>query len=103
MKFNNAVRSIKMIATIFIAASTLPPIVSASQPSCDQIQHTCGEAGFTRDLPEGRDLMSKCFQPIMQGQKVAGVNIDPDLIKKCRDEQQKKPKSGQGKRRKHGG
>lgn len=72
---------------------------AADQPACDEIQHSCGEAGFTRDVPGGKDLMSKCFQPLMLGQDVAGVKVDPDLVKKCSEEQKQKPK--QGSRRKH--
>ena len=59
---------------------------------CEQIQRACGEAGFTRDLPAGKDLMLQCFRPLMKGQDVAGVKADPDLVKKCKEQQTRKPR-----------
>jgi hypothetical protein len=79
----------------------LPSVALATdQPDCEKIQQACGEAGYTRGVPDGKDLMSKCFDPIMKGQNIEGVKVDPDSVKKCTDEQ-KQPKS-KGKH-KHGG
>jgi hypothetical protein len=50
---------------------------------CEQIQRACGEAGFTRDVPGSKDLMSKCFQPTLRGESVPGVPVDPDTVKAC--------------------
>lgn len=66
--------------------------MAADTSSCDQLQRTCGEAGFTRDVPGGRDLMEKCYRPLLNGQDVPGVKADPDLVKKCNE--QAKPKHG---------
>ncbi len=98
MKFNAkpAARSIKAkslvgIISVMRAVLTLPALFlaagaqAAEPPSCQEIQGLCGKAGFTRDLPGGKDLMSKCYQPILQGQSVAGVIVDPDIVKKCND------------------
>jgi len=90
-----------MKASILIAALLIGTSAFADDnpTACEQIQRQCGEAGFTRNLPQGRDLDSKCFQPIMKGQDVVGVKVDPDLVKKCKDEQTKKP--ALKKRRRH--
>ena len=79
------------VPSLVAAALACSPAWSADQPDCEKIQSECGEAGYTRDLPEGKDLMKKCFQPIMNGQDVAGVKVDSDLVKKCHDEQNQKP------------
>jgi hypothetical protein len=68
--------------------------LAADQPDCERIQRLCGQAGYTRDLPEGKDLMTKCFKPILQGQQVEGVKIDADTVKNCAAEQKQKTKRG---------
>jgi hypothetical protein len=65
---------------------------AADTPTCDQIQTACGQAGFTRDMPEGKDLVTKCYQPLLRGQSVEGVPMDPDKIKKCNEELKEKPR-----------
>jgi hypothetical protein len=68
--------------------------IAADQPHCDQIQQACGEAGYTRNVPDGKDLMTKCFQPILKGQTIEGVKTDSDTVKKCEAEQNQKPSKG---------
>lgn len=84
-------------AALFVARLSTASFAADPTP-CEQIQRACGEAGFTRDLPEGRDLMSKCFKPILLGQEIPGVKVDSDLVKKCNESQSAKPK---GRRQRH--
>jgi hypothetical protein len=46
---------------------------------CKDIQEACESAGFT----SGGALHKNCLGPLMKGQTVKGVNIDPDLLKAC--------------------
>jgi len=59
-------------------------VVAIADPDpCQQIQDICGEAGYTRELSGGKDLMTKCYWPTLQGQAVDGVKVDPDTVQKC--------------------
>ncbi len=82
---------------IFLLLAT-SAIASGTPTACEQIQHACGEAGFTRNLPAGRDLETQCFQPLIQGQVVPGVQVASDLVKKCQAEQSTQPKTNRRKR-----
>lgn len=96
-----------LLATYFVTTAALscsswclfvsPGKAWAAESACEQIQQACGEAGFTRDNPSGRDLDTKCFKPIMNGEgaKVSGVHVDPSLVKKCKTESQPKKSGGQ--------
>ena len=90
-------RKIKNFCTAVILAAIVSVPVSAPNQAraddtpCGQIQTACGEAGFTRDVPGGKDLMTKCFNPILQGQTITGVKVDPDTVKKCKAQQNTKP------------
>jgi hypothetical protein len=58
---------------------------SADETSCEEIQTACGRAGYARDVPGGKDLMTKCYNPILQGQSVSGVKVDDETVKKCKE------------------
>lgn len=87
MEGQNKVVSFVLIVASFMLISAR---VWADESPCEQIQDACGEAGFTRDVPGGRDLMTRCFNPILQGQQISGVKVDADQVKKCKDSQNKK-------------
>jgi hypothetical protein len=46
---------------------------------CKDIQEACEAAGFS----SGLSMHQNCIGPLMHGQTVKGVNIDPDLLKAC--------------------
>jgi hypothetical protein len=73
---------------------------TAEQPlrPCDQIIHTCKQAGFVEgDYKKGYGLWIDCIDPIMRGTKQPAIAIKPlpevssELIEACR---QKDPKFG---------
>ncbi len=75
---------------------------SAAQDSaCEEIQQACGRAGFTRDVPGGKDLDQKCYQPLMHGETVKGVAVEPSLVKKCTAENTAPKPKPTGKRKSH--
>lgn len=77
-----------------LALADQSPAPRDSSPECHQIVTACGEAGFSRGLPQGvgRDLDKGCFQPILQGQKIAGVTVDQNTVKSCMEQQQARPR-----------
>jgi len=89
--------SMILIVTLTSLASGLA--LAVTPPACEQIQNECGEAGFTRDLPAGRDLMTKCYEPLLKGQDVPGVKVDSDLVKTCNLQLHQKPKRANGARK----
>jgi hypothetical protein len=59
-----------------------------AETACEKLDHACANAGYVRGLPDpsaGKDLETKCVQPLLKGQTVADVNVDPDVIKDCAD------------------
>jgi len=100
MTSKSRIPGLLLTTLLMLAASGLMPILghASNQPHCEEIQHLCGEAGYTRDMPEGKDLMKKCFEPIMQGQTVPGVKADADLVKKCEADEKQNPKHGKHRR-----
>jgi hypothetical protein len=68
----------------------------ANRAACEEIEQACGRAGFVRGLAregDGKDLDKACLQPTLKGQYVAGVVVDPDIIKKCQQSKQIKPQT----------
>jgi hypothetical protein len=55
---------------------------SANETSCEEIQTACGRAGCTRDVPGAKDLMAKCYDPILQVQSVSGVKVSDENAEK---------------------
>ena len=72
--------------------------VADEMTACEQIQRACGQAGYTRDLPDGRDLVTRCYQPLLLGQEIRGVAVEPSLVKKCNEQQKNKPSQKKGRR-----
>jgi len=91
--------NIKFMNILAVFIAVMPGAVLAANPACEEIQRSCGEAGFTRDLPLGKDLITRCYQPILQGQNIPNVKVDPDLVKKCNEQQDQKPKERKKRRR----
>ncbi len=53
-------------------------------PSCGAIVKACKTAGFARKS-EDKKFWQDCMHPLLLGQTVKGVTIDPAQVKTCRD------------------
>jgi hypothetical protein len=49
---------------------------------CKKIAEACKAAGFERGSKTGKDMI-QCIKPLMQGQTVAGVSVNPADIAAC--------------------
>ena len=68
----------------------VPPGAPRNPGPCRQIMKACRDAGFKRGQAEkGKGLMKDCFGPILKGQTVPGVSVDPSVVQAC---QQKAPR-----------
>lgn len=51
---------------------------------CKAIAQACSAAGFERGKTPDKRFWKDCMQPILTGQSVKGVNVDPSAVKECR-------------------
>ena len=65
---------------------------SGSKP-CAVIAHACSAAGFVRTETSGKKFWQDCMKPIILGQTVSGVTVDPAAVKACRVNKIKELKS----------
>ena len=99
---NQNILMIAVMALVFsgvsYADSTAPAQSSKGVHPCQQIEQACSAAGFVKgEAKEGKGLFKNCMKPIMSGQQVQGVSIDPSLVPACQAKraahQQKKQSS----------
>jgi hypothetical protein len=75
----------------------------ANEP-CRQITHACKSAGFVRgEAKEGKGLFKDCVQPILKGQTVQGVTVDPSVVQACQQKKHNHPHNGNGGNQGNGG
>lgn len=56
---------------------------SMESSACGAVAKACVNAGFAKK-EHGKKFWSDCMKPIILGQSVKGVNIDPATVKTCR-------------------
>jgi hypothetical protein len=66
------------------ADDTMPPPDDAKDKPCLIIAKACSEAGFVRERSETKGIWRNCMEPVLLGQTVAGVKVDPAAVKTCR-------------------
>jgi hypothetical protein len=75
-----------------------PPPPGAAQP-CKEIVQACSNAGFVKgEAAQGKGLFRDCMHPIMHGQAVTGVTVDPAVVSACKQRmaQRRAHHGGQG-------
>lgn len=55
----------------------------ATSKQCEKIADACRNAGFAR-RDQGKYFWRDCMKPILYGQSVAGVTVDKNDVKACR-------------------
>ena len=81
-----------LMGTLSWADTTPPPPPpapgtnnGAGQP-CKQIEQACSSAGFVvGQAPQGNGLFKDCMQPVLKGQAVKGVSVDPTVVTACKE------------------
>ncbi len=51
---------------------------------CIKILEACKAAGYNKSLNTQKSLSKQCLQPLINGQKVEGVNINSSDLEACR-------------------
>jgi hypothetical protein len=57
---------------------------AASKDQCQAIAHACTAAGFKEKGGAGFAFWHDCMKPVILGQTVKGVTVDPEVVKTCR-------------------
>ena len=73
-------------------APTLTPTpTKGSMQPCREIEKACAGAGFVKgEAAEGKGLFKNCMQPILKGQAVSGVSVDPTVVTACKERMAKR-------------
>lgn len=51
---------------------------------CIKLMEACKAAGYVKALNQKKSLSKDCLQPLLNGQKVEGVSVNPDDIEACK-------------------
>jgi hypothetical protein len=89
-----------LTAALSWADNPPPPNTGAggapAQP-CKQIEQACSSAGFVKgEAKEGKGLFKDCVQPILHGQSVNGVTVDPSIVAACKQRMHRRHMHKQG-------
>lgn len=57
---------------------------------CENIAKACISAGFVREGGPGKNFWHDCMKPVLMGQTVSGVTIDPKDVTACKQFKMKK-------------
>jgi hypothetical protein len=77
---------IALAGSMSIADMTTAPAPGGRKMGpCKQIIAACESAGFEKGMhkKDGKGLFKDCLDPILAGQTVAGVTVDPSLVPAC--------------------
>jgi hypothetical protein len=74
-----------MMLTASIAMADTAPVAAKPAGSCKQIVQACTQAGFEKGMhkKDGKGLYKDFLDPILAGQTVAGVTVDPAVVADC--------------------
>lgn len=67
------------------AQATVTSHGKASFKECEIIAKACLSAGYTRSGQHGKAFWQDCMRPVLLGQTISGVNLDPKDISACRN------------------
>jgi hypothetical protein len=73
--------SLVMASTFAFADGSAP--VNLKRP-CMQIEQACTAAGYVKgEAKEGKGFHKNCMRPILKGQSVPGVSVNPSVVQAC--------------------
>ena len=53
---------------------------------CSKLMDACKAAGYNKsNLKDKKSLSRDCIQPLLNDEKVAGVKLDDEIIKACKE------------------
>ncbi len=73
-----------VISTVAFADAPPGPAPTQGVHPCKAIEQACEAGGFVRGgNKDGKGIMKDCMKPIMSGQPVPGVTVDPATVQAC--------------------
>lgn len=74
-----------LAASLGLADNAVPAATGKAPGPCKQIIQSCEQAGFEKGMhkKDGKGLYKDCLDPILAGQSVAGVTVDPAVVTSC--------------------
>lgn len=79
----NKVRTILIITALVSTSSVFADDMVPDNQSCDAIAQACTTAGYSRDSQD-KPFWKACMKPLLLGQTVSDVTINPSDVKTCR-------------------
>lgn len=80
-------KSILLTSSIFLIAGITLSALAVDQAAlkpCRNIIQACKNAGFVKGgVAQGKGILENCLTPIMSGQTVPGVTVDPADVQGC--------------------
>jgi hypothetical protein len=76
-----------VLATAFFTQSVFAhdeDLATSSDKPCSAIVKACLTAGYLRTDSPSKAFWHDCMKPVVLGQTVAGVTVDPATVKACR-------------------
>jgi hypothetical protein len=71
--------------TALIVGLLIAPAVALADHPCKKIEAACEAAGFVKGgAKEGKGVFKNCLKPIIDGQTVNGVTVDPADAAACK-------------------
>lgn len=67
-----------------IFADTSEIMGSSEGKACGVIAKTCMSAGYSRGENANKKFWKDCMKPLLYGEPVVGVTVDPATVKTCR-------------------
>ncbi len=70
--------------SVFAQDQGMMPSDAAEGKPCATIAKACLDAGFVRMATQGKQFWHDCMKPLILGQTVSGVTVDPSVVQTCR-------------------
>lgn len=73
------------IGLTLLYSSTSFAAADHADGSCIKLMEACKAAGYNKSiLSENKSLSKNCLQPLLNGEKVEGVTVDPKDVEACK-------------------
>ncbi len=84
-KFRLILASLALLTAQQVFAEAPATDLTTDARPCFTVAKACKAAGFVRKGEDNKRFWKNCFRPILLGQTVNGVKVDPSAVKACRE------------------
>jgi hypothetical protein len=78
------IRNILILAAMLTTSQVFAQDFDMDSHACSTIAKACIQKGFVRTPTIGKRFWQDCMKPLILGQTVSGVTVDPLVVKTCR-------------------